>query len=384
MRPRVACVGVLDHLAFTSVSRSKPLEVREARTRASSASHRSPRRRRDARSRRYRCQSPRLRVAHPSAVHAGYAAGAHPDMQEHLDALVPARHDRADPLPGRADLHGEDQRGVRELRREGHRADGRRPDRAADQLPDHRQLPGLQADREQARRRLDRCRPPLLQQQRRPLADVRLREDQSPAGLPAAHRRQRARLRALPAHRLRLLSRRAAAAVREGDEIRAGPQLLDRKGAQDHRRADEEHRGRRGRRAQGLREDRPQLRVLRLPPAVGPLLPVPDPGADGLLRPPHRPLEHPGGSAGLAPAGRRGGPGRDGRRARPEGSPDDHADPRADVDHGPNGNGIEGAAANAGYLLSQRGYRIVPPPDGATGNAPHAITTRPRSTGTRA
>ena len=35
-----------------------------------------------------------------------------------------------------------------------------------------------------------------------------------------------------------------------------------------------------------------------------------------------------------------------------------------------NGNGIEGAAANAGYLLSQRGYKIVPPPDGATGNAP--------------
>jgi LCP family protein required for cell wall assembly len=35
-----------------------------------------------------------------------------------------------------------------------------------------------------------------------------------------------------------------------------------------------------------------------------------------------------------------------------------------------NGNGIEGAAANAGYLLSQRGYRIVPPPEGATGNAP--------------
>ena len=35
-----------------------------------------------------------------------------------------------------------------------------------------------------------------------------------------------------------------------------------------------------------------------------------------------------------------------------------------------NGNGIEGAAANAGYLLSQRGYKIVPPPEGATGNAP--------------
>jgi LCP family protein required for cell wall assembly len=35
-----------------------------------------------------------------------------------------------------------------------------------------------------------------------------------------------------------------------------------------------------------------------------------------------------------------------------------------------NGNGVLGAAGNAGYLLSQRGYRIVPPPDGATGNAP--------------
>jgi LCP family protein required for cell wall assembly len=35
-----------------------------------------------------------------------------------------------------------------------------------------------------------------------------------------------------------------------------------------------------------------------------------------------------------------------------------------------NGNGIEGAAANAGYLLSQRSYRIIPPPAGATGNAP--------------
>jgi LCP family protein required for cell wall assembly len=37
-----------------------------------------------------------------------------------------------------------------------------------------------------------------------------------------------------------------------------------------------------------------------------------------------------------------------------------------------NGNGIEGAAANAGYLLSQRSYRIVSPPEGATGNAPRA------------
>ncbi len=35
-----------------------------------------------------------------------------------------------------------------------------------------------------------------------------------------------------------------------------------------------------------------------------------------------------------------------------------------------NGNGVPGSAGNAGYLLSQRGYRIVAPPEGATGNAP--------------
>jgi LCP family protein required for cell wall assembly len=37
-----------------------------------------------------------------------------------------------------------------------------------------------------------------------------------------------------------------------------------------------------------------------------------------------------------------------------------------------NGNGVLGAAGNAGYLLSQRGYQVLPPPTGATGNAPHS------------
>ncbi len=35
-----------------------------------------------------------------------------------------------------------------------------------------------------------------------------------------------------------------------------------------------------------------------------------------------------------------------------------------------NGNGVAGSAGDAGYLLSQRGYRIVQPPADATGNAP--------------
>jgi LCP family protein required for cell wall assembly len=37
-----------------------------------------------------------------------------------------------------------------------------------------------------------------------------------------------------------------------------------------------------------------------------------------------------------------------------------------------NGTTIAGAAANAGYLLSQRGYQIAAPPEGATGNAPRS------------
>ena len=118
-----------------------------------------------------------------------------------------------------------------------------------------------------------------------------------------------------------------------------------------------------------VREDGPQLRVLRLPPAVGPLLPVADPGPDGLQRPPHRPVEHPGAvqdwlqpdveAARVATAVALGN--------KVRSSTPTPAQTSVTV---LNGNGIEGAAANAGYLLSQRAYRIVPPPDGATGNAP--------------
>ena len=35
-----------------------------------------------------------------------------------------------------------------------------------------------------------------------------------------------------------------------------------------------------------------------------------------------------------------------------------------------NGNGVVGSATSASYQLGQRGYRIVTPPSGATGNAP--------------
>ena len=48
---------------------------------------------------------------------------------------------RQRPLPGTAGLLGQDQLRLRRLRREGHRPDGQRHDRPADQLPDHGQLP---------------------------------------------------------------------------------------------------------------------------------------------------------------------------------------------------------------------------------------------------
>jgi LCP family protein required for cell wall assembly len=38
-----------------------------------------------------------------------------------------------------------------------------------------------------------------------------------------------------------------------------------------------------------------------------------------------------------------------------------------------NGNGITGSAANASYLLNQRGYKTLPPPEGVLANAPHRV-----------
>jgi hypothetical protein len=43
-----------------------------------------------------------------------------------------------------------------------------------------------------------------------------------------------------------------------------------------------------------------------------------------------------------------------------------------------NGNGITGSAANASYLLSRRGYRTLPPPEGVLANAPKPWSLRTR------
>ena len=40
-----------------------------------------------------------------------------------------------------------------------------------------------------------------------------------------------------------------------------------------------------------------------------------------------------------------------------------------------NGNGVTGSASNASYLLGQRGYPILTPPNGIPANAPDRSTT---------
>ena len=117
--------------------------------------------------------------------------------------------------PGKAAVREPDQRGVLHLRRPGDGRDRPPAHRAADQLPDHGQLPRVQAARRQPRRRLDGRRPALLQ----PRGDG-LRVDRHRAGLPEAERAGLARLRALPPHRLRPLPARPAAALRPG--VQAG------------------------------------------------------------------------------------------------------------------------------------------------------------------
>ena len=87
--------------------------------------------------------------------------------------------------PGQAPFVAKINAAYADLRRVGYARDRPRADGAADQLPHHGQLPRLPAARRQARRDLDRRRPPLLQRPRRP---DRLREDQPPARLPAAER----------------------------------------------------------------------------------------------------------------------------------------------------------------------------------------------------
>ena len=208
-------------------------------------------------------------------------AHARPGRPEHrldLAALVPARHASRDPVPGADAVLRQDQRRLLLLPVAGLAEHGQVAHRHPDQLPHHGELPRLPSDRRPPRRRLDRRRSALLQQPRRA---VRLREDQPLPRLPAAERSADARLRALPAHRLRPLPRGASAAVREGVQGPDPGELRADRAAEGRERDHEQRRGRAGRRGGRQRPHGPLVRALRLRAAEGPRVPDPDRGARG-------------------------------------------------------------------------------------------------------
>ena len=114
------------------------------------------------------------------AERAGALGHAHARARGSVDRLdlaplVPARHARRDPLPGRTPFFDKINAAYATCGPQGSLQTVRALTGRPDQLPDHRQLPRLPADRRPARRRVDRRRPALLQRSRRA---VRLREDQ--------------------------------------------------------------------------------------------------------------------------------------------------------------------------------------------------------------
>ena len=104
-----------------------------------------------------------------------------------------------------------------------------------------------------------------------------------------------------------------------------------------------------------------------LPPR--PRVPVADRGSRRLLRPHDLLGEHRRGDPPVGKPGRRLTEEGDRRRARREGQGEAPAAKDTSVTV-LNGNGVTGSASNASYLLGQRGYPILTPPNGIPANAP--------------
>ena len=143
--------------------------------------------------------------------------------------------------PGDGDVRPTDQLGLatcgesRGDARHGAQADGR-----VGQLSDHGQLPRLQAAREQARRRLMRRRPPLPQHAS--AAPGGYATIDLAARVPEARRPAGARLRPLPAYRLRPSTGSRASSASRGAEGPDGDEPVDLKTPRRDRRAEEQRR----------------------------------------------------------------------------------------------------------------------------------------------
>ena len=197
------------------------------------------------------------------------ARARRPQDEHDLAALAAARPAGTRLLPEEPGLHGDDpdRLRLRILRRRRLARHHQAADRAAHQLPDHGRFQRLQAHRQRAGRGLALRRPQLLQQERRHRRH-RLLEHRPRPGLPAPERRQRARVRPLPPHRLRLLPPSSPAGVPARAQGSDHPELRPLQAA-SARLGD--HRQRQGRGLQRLpqRHDGAALRALRRPAAAG-------------------------------------------------------------------------------------------------------------------
>ena len=214
--------------AYLCVEQTSP-QSRRSTTDVKDAAEEARRRRRPAR-RRSRSsigydQRAGIEARRPSPLRHDDARPRRPAREDDLDALVPARPAR------RRSTACKHRRPWRTRRiNDAYSACGStgaiETVRQLTGLPinylDHGQLPRLQAGRRQARRRLDGRRPPLLQ--RHGPAPSYAAIDLQP-GYQKLNGRAGARLRPLPAHRLRPLPHRAPAGVREGRQAAGAAEL---------------------------------------------------------------------------------------------------------------------------------------------------------------
>ena len=277
-----------------------------------------------------------------------------------------------DPVPRQIAAGRQDQRRVHVLRRAGDAADGEEGSRTStiNYL--------ITVDFHGFKQIVDKLGGVWMDVDRRYLnthsGPYRLRDDQPAAGLPAPRRLAGARLRPLPAHRLRPLPRRAPAVLRQGAEKSPSQISL----LADEHRSSSRSSSRRSRSnievGQGGGKDvgaRTVLSyaVLRVRPSPGHVF---QSKIEGLEGSPNLTTS----SDNIA------------RAVQQWANPDVDSPKKATAvalgekvkTKAPpatqttvtvlNGNGVTGSASNASYLLGQRGYQILTPPDGIPANAP--------------
>ena len=264
----------------------------------------------------------------------------------------------------------------------GRARDRPQPDGRADQLHHHGQLPRVPPARRQARRRLDGHRPAVLQRPRRPGRATR-RSTSSPATSGSTGRgRSTSSASGTPTPTSTATRASSSSSASFKDQIESSFSLTKLPQVIKVITSNVEV-------GQGGGKDVSPKTVLRYArarvlAAAGPRLPVADRRARGLLRPDDRAGEHPARRARVPQPRRRvaaqGDRGRARREAEAEGAAaarDERARPQRQRRRGR-------PPSTASYLLGQRGYRMLEPPNGLPAErAELRLLPHARSTSTR-